>query len=306
MDANPKILVFGATGQQGGAVARALAAAGRSVRAFARNPGSERGKALSAEGMEVVAGDLADRHSIDRAMAGVYGVFSVQPSLGQGTAYDVTDADEVRFGTGIADAAANAGVRHLVYSSMAAAGKGRTGMGHFDSKTEIENHIRSLDLPFTIVRPSTFMEILMLPGMGLDRGVFTFLMKPETPLQIIAVDDIGRIVAGIYADPGRHRGMTLEISGDELTGPEFAAALSRASRRTITYARFPETLLGENAFLGRLAALVEDGRCAGQADIAALRKAFDSLQTFEEWLAGPGKPLLTAALDAPEAAVALR
>ena len=61
-----------------------------------------------------------------------------------------------------------------------------------------------------------------------------------------------------------------------------------------------------NAFLGRLAALVEDGRCAGQADIAALRKAFDSLQTFQEWLAGPGKPLLKAALDKPEAAVALR
>lgn len=300
-------LVLGATGQQGGAVARALNTKGWVVKALVRDPQGGKAKALAAQGIELRHGDLVDRRSLQAAMADVDAVFSVQPSSGQGSAYGVSDEQEVLWGKTVADLAKASGVGHLVYSSVGAAGKGVTGMGHFDSKTEIEEYIRSLDIGYTIVRPSSFMEMLMLPGMGLDQGEFNFLMWPDQAMQVIAVDDIGTIVAVILDAPAAYAGRTLEIAGDEVTGLDLQDVLSRAAERPITYHRFPGRLLAENRFLGRLAELVDDGRCAGSADIKALRQEFGDLMTLDAWLEGPGRPLLQHALQAAAvAAVALR
>ena len=220
--------------------------------------------------------------------------------------YDVTDDQEIRWGKHIADAAAARSVRHLVYASVNAVGRGPTGMGHFDSKFAIEEHIRSLDLCSTIVRPSAFMELLLLPGMGLDQGSFSFFLHPEQAVQVIAVRDIGRIVAGVFAAPDRFCGRTIEIASDELTGAQLGEALSRAAGKSISYLRFPDDILEENAFLGRLAALVDDGRLTGHADIGALRREFGALTSFDAWLAGPGKPLLEHALQAEAVGISLR
>lgn len=261
---------------------------------------------LEATGVELYRGDFTNAASIETAMSGVYGVFSVQPSSGQGAAYGVTDEEEVRYGKTIADIAVKHGIRHFVYTSAAAAGKGATGLGHFDSKTEIEEHIRGLPIRSTIVRPAAFMEMLMLPGMGLDQGTFNFFMRPDQSMQFIAADDIGKIVASTFADPERFAGQTIEIAGDEVTGSGMQETLSRAAGRAIAYSRFPDSLLEQDAFLGRLAALVDDGRCAGAADIGALRGNFGALTTLDAWLSGPGRPLLDAALQAQDAPVALR
>ncbi len=147
------ILVFGATGQQGGSVAAALLKAGRQIRALVRDPASARSTALREAGAELVKGRFEDIASIRAAIAGAQGVFSVQPSSGQGSLYGVTDDDEVRYGTAVADAAVEAGVGHLVYSSTSAAGDQPVGVGHFDTKGRIESHIRSLPINATIVRP---------------------------------------------------------------------------------------------------------------------------------------------------------
>ena len=304
--AGKTVLVFGATGQQGGAVAAALKAHGWPVRALVRDPSSDKAAKLRALGVEVVAGDLADADSIGAAMQGVHGVFSVQPSSGQGALYGVSDEQEIAYGKSIADLALAHHVQHLVYTSVSAAGNGPTGMGHFDSKSDIEAHVRSLDLRSTIIRPASFMELLMLPGMGLDQGFFTFFLRPDQAGQVIAVQDIGKIVATIFADPQRFAGRTIEVAGDEVTGSELGEKLGRAAGRPIAYYRFPDHVLEQNAFLGRLASLVDDGRLAGHADIAALRQEFGSLTSFEEWLAGPGAPLLEAAIETQDATVALR
>ncbi|KMO38220.1 NmrA/HSCARG family protein [Methylobacterium aquaticum] len=300
------VLVLGATGQQGGAVAAALRANGWSVRALVRDPDGGKAKRLSSTGVDVIRGDLDDPASVQAAIVGVHGVFSVQPSSGQGPTYGVTDEQEIRWGKRIADVALAAGVQHLVYSSVNAVGRGPTGMGHFDSKFAIEEHIRGLDLRSTIVRPAAFMELLMLPGMGLDHGYFSFFLRPEQVAQVIAVQDIGAIVAAAFAAPDHFAGRTIEIAGDEVTGAQLGEALSRAAGRTITYLRFPDDVLAGNAFLGRLAALVDDGRLAGNADIDALRREFGRLTRFDEWLSGPGKPLLQHALQARSTSVSLR
>jgi uncharacterized protein YbjT (DUF2867 family) len=300
------VLVFGATGQQGGSVANALQSNGWRVKALVRDPNTDKSKAIAAKGIELVRGDLADMQSIQAAMAGVYGVFSVQPSSGQGAAHGVTDEDEIRYGKAVADIAVANSVHHLVYSSANAAGSTKTGMGHFDTKSEIEEYIRGLNILSTIIRPSAFMEILTLPGMGLNKGTFAFFMKPDQPMQFIAVEDIGKIVAGIFANPTKSGSQTIEIAGDAVTGAELVEKFSRTADRPITYHRFPDSLLEQNAFLGDLARLVDQGRLAGNADIVSLRREFPGLLTMDEWLRGAGRTALLAAIQADGGEVALR
>lgn len=298
MDKTDKIvLVLGATGQQGGSVAKALRAGGWHVRALVRDPDAEKARGLARAGIEIVQGDLGDAASIRASMEGAYGVFSVQPSSGQGAAYGVSDEDEVRYGTGVAIAAADAGIRHFIYSSANAAGPTKSGIGHFDTKSLIEDQVRSLDMASTIIRPSAFMEILLMPGLGLNRGEVNFFMRPDQGMQFIAVEDIGRIVARVLADRQAFGGRTIEIAGDTVTGNALAEKFSRTAGRPIIYSRFPDNLLGSDRFLGGLARLVAEGRLAGCADVAALCREFPGLLTMDEWLAGSGNATFAAALQ---------
>lgn len=305
MFADHVILVLGATGQQGGSVARALRAAGWAVRALVREPDTVAARSLESLGCTLAVGDQGDRESIDRAMTSAYGVFSVQPSSGQSSA-DLTDEDEIAYATNLAEAARDAGVRHFVQTSVIAAGQGPTGMPHFDSKSVIEERLGTMDLPVTIVRPATFMELLMLPGMELEQGAMTFLMRSDQKVQFIAVEDIGRIVAAIFADRDRFVGEAISIASDAVTGDQLAAALSRAAARPIQYRRFANAVLAESELLRGAAALIDDGRLAGNADIKALRRLVPELYDFDTWFSGPGRPLLEAALTADRSDVALR
>ncbi|MFC7331021.1 NmrA/HSCARG family protein [Marinactinospora rubrisoli] len=302
---NKTVVVLGATGQQGGSVAAALRADGWAVRAVVRDPSSHRARSLSAVGVETVRGDLGDPESLRAAFSGAHGVFSVQPNSGQAGAA-VTDEDEVRFGTTVADIAECCGVAHLVYSSTVAVGPTPTGVAHLDVKAAVEAHVRNLDIASTIIRPATFMEILVLPGMGLDRGRLHFLMSPDRVHQLIAVRDIGRIVAVVFGSPDRYAGRTMEIAGDALTGTALAEHLTRAAGRPISYSRLPETLLAQDEVLGKLAALADDGRLAGNANLDALRAEFPFLLRFDRWLAGPGARLLEEALRSTDTGFALR
>ncbi|MGO7169555.1 NmrA/HSCARG family protein [Rhizobium leguminosarum] len=303
MSNTPEFLVFGATGQQGGAVTRALLEAGRGVRAFVRDPYSEKAKSLAADGVSLAVGDLFGRASIDLAMKGIRGVFSVQTSSPSGL---LTDEQEVEQGKSVADSAVSNGVAHLVYSSTGAAGKGHTGMGHFDSKSRIEDYVHSLPAATTITRPASFMEMMMLPGMGLNTGVFTYFMQPDQSMQMIALHDLGRINAQILCQPDLYAGQVIELSGQDITGKDLQDAFSRAAGRPIRYQRFSEDLLRENDFLQRLTALVDNGVVAGIADIAALESEFGPMLKLEQWLSGPGKTLFENALSAGPSSIGLR
>lgn len=296
------VLVLGATGQQGGSVAVALQHDGWRVRALVRDANGPGARALARSGIEPVQGDLADAASLRRAMAGAYGVFSVQPSSGQGTS-GVSDSDEVRFGVSVAEAAQASGVQHLVYSSSSAAGPS-TGVGHFDSKWRVEEHVRSLDLDSTVVRPVTFMEMLISPDFGVASGSLTFFMRPDQSMQFIAVRDIGVLVALVFGDRSGFRGRSLEIAGDTVTGLALAALLGNAGGRNMGYRRFPESALADNPTLLALIHLVDEGPLAGRADLDALRLLHPGLLTVGAWLRGPGRAGLNGLGRAPAAAAA--
>jgi uncharacterized protein YbjT (DUF2867 family) len=288
------ILVFGATGQQGGSVAAALIKAGWPVRALVRDRTSEKAATLAQAGVELTEGSFEDIDAMRRAMGGAYGVFSVQPSSPGGA---VSDAEEVRYGITVADLAVESGVKHLVYSSGAAVRTGQsTGLGHFDSKAAIERHIHTLPITATIVRPAAFMDMLLMPGFGLDEGRFTFFNRPDQPMQFIAVEDIGKIVAAVFADLKRFGGETFEIASDALTGTELGEALSDGAGRPIAYQRYSDDVLASNPFLAKLTALLDDGTLAGQADLKAMRAINPELKSFRSWLAGDARNALDRAL----------
>ncbi|WP_217146230.1 MULTISPECIES: NmrA/HSCARG family protein [Streptomyces] len=263
------VLVTGATGNQGGATARALLARGRTVRALVRDPDKPAALALRKLGAELVRGDLNDAGSLRAAMAGVDGVFSVQP-----LAYEPeTLAAEVRQGKAVADAALDAGVAHLVYSSVGGAER-NTGIGHFETKAEIERHILALGLPATILRPVFFMDNLLHYADARGERVLELPVRPERPMQMIASEDVARFVDAAFTDPDRYLGRQLEIAGDELTFTDVARVYERVTGTPTRLAPLP---IEERMF----AWFAEEGY---RADIPSLRALRPELLTFEEFL----------------------
>lgn len=295
MNNRPLILVFGATGQQGGSVATALIKAGWPVRVMVRNTLSEASVSLRDAGADVVEGTFDDKDAMRAAMHGAYGVFSVQPSSPGGA---VTDEEEVRYGKTIAELSVECGIKHLVYSSGSAAGDEPTGLAHYETKALIERYIRTLPINSTIVRPAPFMELLVMPGFGLDEKRFTFFMKREKQMQVLAVEDIGKIVTAIYTDPERFKGKTFEIASDVVTGQQLEELFSMAAGQPVPYSRFTDEFLAANPFLQKLTALVDDGRLAGNADLESMRQINPELRSFKSWLEGPGRSAFESSLGA--------
>lgn len=287
---NEVVVVFGATGQQGGAAARALQEQGWRVRAVVRDTASPKAQALAASGIELAAGDLNERASLDSALRGAYGVFSVQPSTAQ-LQYGITAADEVRQGKSLADAAKEARIEHFVYTSVDGV-EVATGVPHLESKGHIEGHIRDIGLRATILRPAAFMENFTQPGMGIAHGKVVFFGRPADPIPLIAVADIGAFAAIAFADPSTHAGKAISLIGDFRSGDEIASAISRAVNRTVTYEQFPAELLRQNPALESVAAYLD--RYRPKVDIAALRQLHPGLLSFDAWLAKEGKATLEA------------
>jgi uncharacterized protein YbjT (DUF2867 family) len=276
------ILVTGATGQQGGASARHLHAKGWRVRALTRDPSTPAARALAELDIEVVQGDLSDRPSLDHALVGVYGVHSVQAYMPQ----DPTR--EVYQGKTLADAAKAAGVEHFVYSSASGADR-HTGVAEQESKWEIEQHIRMLGLPATILRPTYFMENFATPAyrQAIVGGTLMSGVRAETRMQYIAADDIGAFVAIAFERPQEFVGKALEIAGDEMTMAQTTEVFSKVMGRPVRYMEMP--LAQMRSFDANLAALCEWLIREGyQADMPALRAAYPDATTLETWLRKTG------------------
>ncbi|ATB39955.1 NmrA family protein [Cystobacter fuscus] len=277
------VLVLGATGQQGGATARALVSEGRRVRALVRDEQSSKARELAALGVELVRGDFGEAASLERAMSGVHGVFTALPSSADAQ-YGLTDDDEVRFGIAVIDAARRAGVQHLLYSSTIGASPD-LGLGHYKSKWQIEQYLRQSGVPFSIVRPAPFMELLLSPYFGLRHGVATFFGAPDQIVQFIAVQDVGAIAAKLLVDPTPSLGRTLDIASDALSGNDIAAKISRATGRHVPYQQIPAEAAAQSPMLARLLQAMTHGKLTGHADLPALRALYPGLLTFEQWLA---------------------
>ena len=204
------IVVAGATGRQGGAVARRLIADGWVVRGLSRDPKSRKAARVRAAGVEVVQADMADRDSLAPALAGAYGLFSVQNPMICGHEMEVVQ------GKNLADVAAEAGVQHVVYGS-AGPGEPHTGIQQWDAKREIEDHMRHRGLAHTILRPMAFMELMTDKAFYPSVSVWYVMPKLvgwHRPLPWVSVEDLAVIGATVFANPNRYVGRDLPIAAD--------------------------------------------------------------------------------------------
>ncbi|HDY8359153.1 MULTISPECIES: NmrA/HSCARG family protein [Enterobacteriaceae] len=283
------ILIFGATGRQGGSVAKALLKVRWPIRALVQDPFEPASVALREAGAELVQGSLEDAEVIAGAMKDTYGVFSVMPA-------NLSAEDEVRYGTRVADLALRSHVDHFIYSSGASAGDELTGVPRFDAKPRIEAYIRELPLAATIIRPMIFMDMLVRPGFGLDEGRLVSLIHRNHSIQLTAVQDIGKIVAAMFLDKARFAGKTLKIASDRVTGRELEAVFSEAAGLPIKYFRFPDEVLSSNADLAHMASSLQDGPLSEQVDLDLMREINPELVSLRTWLMGVGRDKLEESL----------
>jgi uncharacterized protein YbjT (DUF2867 family) len=221
------VAVCGATGRQGGAVARSLLRAGWTVRALTRNPRTARAKALAELGADVVVADMGATASLTEAFRGARGVYSVQNGLLAG--FD----REVAQGIAVGGAAAGAGVAHLVYAS-AGTGDAGTGVPSWEAKLRVEQHLRTLDVPLTVLRPKAFMELMTdkayYPQVGTWR-IWPRLTGENRRIPWIAVADLGAIAARVFEQPEQYAGSDLDLVGDVRTLAECRAAYQEVTGR---------------------------------------------------------------------------
>ncbi|MCZ4092451.1 NmrA/HSCARG family protein [Sinorhizobium psoraleae] len=279
MSTKRNVLVTGATGQQGGAVAHALLARGHRVKALTRKPDSDAARQLASAGADVVAGDLGDAASIVRAAGGVDTMFLM------GNSYEAGTEEETRQGIIAADAAKAAGVGHLIYSSVADADK-KTGIPHFESKYLVEKHVAGLGIPYTISAPVAFMENIVAPWSigALRQGTYAFALPAKRALQLVALTDIGAFVAALVERRDDVFGKRFDIAGDELSGEEQAKILSQAIGRPIDYQEIPIAAARQQS---EDAALMFEwfDRAGYDVNIAALHRDFPDVRWhgFADW-----------------------
>ena len=228
------ILVMGATGRQGGAVIEHLLKNNFNIKALSRTPDSVSAQLLTSKGITVLKGDMSNLQSLKDTMKNCDGVFSIQNYFEYGA------EKEIKYGKNVADAAKQSNISHFIYSSVCNADS-NTGVPHFETKNKIEQHIKNIDLPYTILRPVKFMENYYIPQVfkGILGGKLFDSIQSGKKHQMIALDDIGKYVADAFASPEQYLNKTIEIAGDELTNEEVAQTMSEVLGIKMKFKRLP-------------------------------------------------------------------
>ncbi|TYB40245.1 NmrA/HSCARG family protein [Micromonospora sp. AP08] len=229
------VLVIGATGKQGGAVAELLLNHGHDVRAYVRSPESPSALALSTSGIRLFAGDLADPQALAGAAQGVDAIFGLSVPFGSGG-----KDEEVAQGRRLVDAAARAGA-HLVYSSVRGADRlVKSNIDHADSKQLVEAYLRNKEVSATVLGPVYFMENVFNIGFSrLGDGVLANPLSAGKPLDQVTVRDIAGLAVHAIEHPDRFVGERIDVVSDRVTGEQAAKILSDVLGREIPYHQLP-------------------------------------------------------------------
>jgi uncharacterized protein YbjT (DUF2867 family) len=301
------IAVVGATGAQGGGMARAILAdpkGGFAARALTRKTDSDKARALAKQGAEVVAADLDDVESLKRAFAGAYGAFCLT------NYWELFSPEkELAQARNMAQAAKAAGVRHVIWSTLEDTRKwvplsdnrmptlmGKYKVPHFDAKGEADEVFKQAGVPTTWLLTSFYWDNFIYFGSGPKKGpdgklALTFPMD-DKKLPGMAAEDIGKCAYGIFKRGSEFIGKKVGIAGEHLTGAQMAAAMSKALGQEVRYnAVSPEVYRGLGFpgadDLGNMFQFKRDFNdyFCGARDPAFARSLNPALQTFDQWLA---------------------
>ena len=310
------IAVMGATGSQGGGLARAILSdpsSGFTVRAITRNPGAPAARELARLGAEVVAGDAEDRSSLERAFAGAYGAYCVTFFWAH-----MSPEREKAEAMAQAQAAKRAGVEHAIWSTLedtrqfVPLGETRipTLMGHykvphFDAKAEADAYFATLGVPTTYLVTSfywdNFIHFGMNPKPGADGMLEIALPMGSAKLSGIAAEDIGKCAYGIFKRGAPYIGRRVGIAGGHVSGAEMAASLGKALGRPVRYVAVPPDVYRHLGFPGadelgnmfQIDAEFQD-RFMAARDIREARALNPALQSFDDWAKAHRKEIPTS------------
>jgi len=301
------IAVMGATGAQGGGLVRAILAdpsGGFAARAITRDVNSDKAKELAKLGAEVVAADVDDPQSLEKAFEGAYGAFCVTFFWAH-----FSPEKEIAHAAAMARAAKHANLQHVIWSSLEDTRKwvpvsdnrmptlqGKYKVPHFDAKGEADQQFTALGLPLTILLTTFYWDNAIYFGMGPQRGadgkLTLSLPMSDKKLAGIAAADIGKCAYGIFKAGREWIGKTVGISGDQLTGQQMAAAYTKALGEPVSYNAVPWDVYRGLGFPGAedLGNMFQfycefgDYFC-GVRSLATSRALNPSLQSFDAWLA---------------------
>ena len=300
------IVVAGATGAQGGGLVRAIQSdpnGGFTARALTRDVNSDKAKQLAALGAEVVAANVDDAASIEKAYRGAYGAYCVT------FFWDHFSPDkEQAEAANMANAAKNAGLQHVIWSTLEDTRKwiplsddrmptlmGKYNVPHFDSKGEADLIFTGLGLPVTFLLTSfywdNFIYFKMGPANGADGKLGITLPMGDKKLPGIAAEDIGRCAYGVFRKGPEYIRKTVGIAGEHLTGAQMAAAFTRALGREVQYNEVPPEVYRGFGFpgaedIGNMFQFKRDFESyyCGARSLEVSRSLNPALQTFDQWL----------------------
>jgi len=301
------ITVFGATGAQGGGLARSILAdpdGPFAVRAVTRDVASPAAKALAKAGAEVVAADVDDAAAVARALDGAYGAYFVTFFWAHFS--PLKELAEARI---MAQAARNARLEHAIWSTLEDTRR-RVPLSddrmptlmenykvpHFDAKGEADQFFRDAGVPTTFLLTSFYWDNLIHFGMNPQRGadgtLGFVLPMGDRRLSGIAAEDIGRCAHGVFRRGGDFIGRTVGIAGEHLTGAEMAAALSRALGEKVNHVDVSFEAYRGFGFpgaedLGNMFQFKHDfnAEFCGARSVELSRELNPELQSFATWLA---------------------
>jgi uncharacterized protein YbjT (DUF2867 family) len=272
--------VTGATGNQGGAVAKNLLANGFNVKALTRDPDSLKAKDLKELNAEVIKGDLDNPDSFGMHLQNVDGIFSVQT-------FENGIKKEISQGVALADLARQYGTSHFIYSSVVGSDQ-HTGIPHWESKFIIENHIKNIGLPYTILRPSSLYENFLIPQVK-SRILKGKLVTPATGdavQQFISAEDIGKISTKIFLNKDLYINKTLVLAAEEMNMEQVASVFSEALERKIDYNKLPafitRVVMGNDLY--KMFTWINKNDAVFLKDINAFKKEFSHLLDLKTWI----------------------
>jgi uncharacterized protein YbjT (DUF2867 family) len=283
------ILVTGATGAQGGGVAKALLNDPQfAVRILTRRPSSPKALELKASGAEVVQGDLDDTASLLLAMRGCYGVFGI-------TNYWEHFDKEYQQGKNLIDAVKLSEIQHFVFHTLpdySELSDGHLPTPHCDLKAALQRYAKSLDLPVTFIHTAFYFENFFNffpPQKAADGSLYFGFPQGDTKLAMVSAEDIGGIVRSVFNYPEIYIGRTVGAVGSDNTCAEYAQVMSKVLNREIQYKYIPRSVYAGLGFPGaeELANMFEVQRLyihERQIDLIESYGLNTDMQSFEKWL----------------------
>ncbi|XP_050002386.1 nmrA-like family domain-containing protein 1 [Alexandromys fortis] len=287
--ANRKIIaVFGATGAQGGSVARSILENKHfAVRALTRDVSQKNALAFRDLGAEVVRCDLDDAASVEEALKGAHGAFVVTNFWDH-----LSKEKEVCQGKLVADIAKRLGLKHVVYSGLENVDRlsgGKLKVLHFDGKGEVEEYFWSIGVPMTSVRLAAYFEnfLTMWKPVKTPDGHYTLaLPMGDVPMDGISVADVGAVVSSIFASPEEFVGKAVGLTAEALTIQQYADVLSRILGKDIRDAKITPEAYEKLGFPGadELANMFRFYHMKPNRDIKLTHRLNPQIRSFSQFI----------------------